>query len=904
MRPRSSFRSRLAVWLIGLVAAGAALLMGARWLAARAERARGQAPPGPDAHPLRGLSDAEAALRQPGIDLDQLAARARRDFIVRSARSNLFTVFNLDMFAITGLMFLLGSPSSGLVTAAVLTVNVVVRVAQELRSRRRLEAMIGSIRPRVTVIREGAPRQLPVREVVKGDLMAIGLGDEVPVAAMVVGGRQIHVSGMSALGRDGGTPKRSGDRVEAGSYCVDGRAILRADEAGAEREALRIARAEPESQSLTPLEALVRRILFTLLALVAVFSVALLTHQYILTGAPDSEAAYRNAFSLVFSVAPTSLFFVLVISYVTGIVDVARRGALVYRAGSIETMAEVGTVCLTTRSVMGGAQVALIPVDPLPAGAPPPDLARRLLGDLMQTLTPYTTANEVIGAALAGSTRQPVEMAGHLSFYGWQGASFDEPDIRGTLVVGLADVVEPALEAPGAAAAPEGSPRVVQARAAGRGPVARVGRIVKRMNPLANRSRRAPRSTDSGRPGIRSRIAASVQRALAPRDSERDAGRSASPAPPGGLVFAYRPDPAALSDSEGEPALPSGLVQLAEIRVSQSLSAAATRSVGALQAAGLSVVLLTDTDAPAAAGLAASLAVDRVVNVEASRTPAGTDAIGSLKSTGGLVAEVGHGLADLASAAAADLRFAMRGASQAVLAAADVVLLEDSLAALPGILSAGRRIVNGVVAILELNLSHILSQALLLTAALVFVFGQFPYTPIQSGTITAFGITIPSVLLTLLASSRRPGPGSPLGRLARFVLPNGVATTALVLGVFLGYQAVGRSVADAQLTTTWVLVAAGLLRVLMAVPPSRLWVGAEGLVGDPRVVALTGISGILFLAATAIPLTRGLIGSGWLSSPTDYLVLAGALIIWTVCQLGFWRLVWRRPGTLASETDV
>ncbi|MDQ6774276.1 MAG: hypothetical protein M3024_15050, partial [Candidatus Dormibacteraeota bacterium] len=476
---------RAAGWLLvaGIVAIVAVMV---RRLSLRRPGWRaGEARPPGRPEDLRGLSMAEAEALLPAIDLDRIEKAARRGFIVRAVRSGLFTIFNLDMFAITALMFILGSPLSGLLTSAVLIANVVVRVGQQLLARSRLEKMIGAIRPRVTVIREGSPQQLAIREIVRGDLVAVGLGDEIPLAGVVVGASQIEVAGVAALALGGGEARQGGDSVEAGSYCVGGHAIVRSKEAGAEREALRSPRSDVLARAPTPLEILLRRVLFVLLGLVVIFSGLLLTGRYIPRG-PASEEAYRNAFSLVFGVAPTSLFFLLVLSYVIGLLDVAGRGGLVYQPATIEALAAVDTICLTAPSVMGGAQVSLVPIEPAAEGAPPPDLARRLLGDVIHSVSPHTVANDLIAAAVTGSNRRPLEVAGHLSFFGWQAASFDQPDIRGTFVVGSADAIAPGVARRPPAVVAAVAARVEKSRTVTRRGVARAQGLVARIRPGAS----------------------------------------------------------------------------------------------------------------------------------------------------------------------------------------------------------------------------------------------------------------------------------------------------------------------------------------------------------------------------------------------------------------------------------
>jgi hypothetical protein len=364
------------------------------------------------------------------------------------------------------------------------------------------------------------------------------------------------------------------------------------------------------------------------------------------------------------------------------------------------------------------------------------------------------------------------------------------------------------------------------------------------------------------------------------------------------LLFSHRADMVTLSGEHGRPRLPDRLVPLAEIEIRETVSHQTVLSINQLQTSGVEVVLLAGADPVSVSEMAASLGVDRSVNL-ARQTPA--DRAAGIQPSGpgaGLLAEVTNGPGELGHAGGGGLAIALRGASPAALAEADVVLVEDSLRDLPRLLRVSRRIVNGVMAMLKLNLSYIATQLGLLFIVLASPFRGFVYTSAQSDAITLFAISVPSVFLLRLASSRRAARVTAMS-LVRFVLPTAVATVGLVAAIFLGFRAATGNLALAQLATTWVLVAVGLLRMFFAVPSSRIWSGGEALVGDARVYGLAGVSAALFVAAVAIPLSRRLLELGWLPSVADYAVLGVALMIWGAAQLAFWRWLW--PDRLTAS---
>ena len=131
----------------------------------------------PSATPtLQGLSEQEAARR--------LAARGRprRNRSSRSyasiVRANVLTVFNVILagFGVVTLVF--GDWRDALFIGVVVA-NITIGVTQEVRAKRALDRLSLLVAPRARVKRENAERTLAVDEVVPGDLLLAGPGDQI-----------------------------------------------------------------------------------------------------------------------------------------------------------------------------------------------------------------------------------------------------------------------------------------------------------------------------------------------------------------------------------------------------------------------------------------------------------------------------------------------------------------------------------------------------------------------------------------------------------------------------------------------------------------------------------------------------------------------------------------------------
>ena len=237
--------------------------------------------------------------------------------------------------------------------------------------------------------------------------------------------------------------------------------------------------------------------------------------------------------------------------------------------------------------------------------------------------------------------------------------------------------------------------------------------------------------------------------------------------------------------------------------------------------------------------------------------------VDALRDRGHYIAMVGDGVNDVIALKEADVGVAMQGGSQASRGVADLVLLEDSFAALPFAFREGQRIINGMHDILRIFMVRLGTKALLI--AIISALGGFPFEPRQASLLSLVGAGVPAVALAAWA---RPGPvpKTNLFRiLARFVLPTTILLTLMAVGIYLLYalpaEALhpGASENDiielafprAQTATTIFASFCSILLLPLTVPPTAWWAGGARIRGDWRFLALTGALLLWMVAALA-----------------------------------------------------
>jgi magnesium-transporting ATPase (P-type) len=866
-------------------------------------------------------------------------------------RENVYTIFNLSLVGLAFTQLLLQQWLNALLSLATIALNVALNVGQEMLAMRRLAEFQASARPKATVVREGKTRSIDPDRVVPGDVLIVGPGDQFLVDGQVVGDGQMVVDESAVTGRQGWQPVTAGDAIHAGSFCISGRGAYVAQKVGEER--LIVARLADMSVSarealgrteLTPLERLVDRVLRALLVLVAVFAILLLmTYFRQDLGVPVD--LFNDAASVIFNIAPSGLFLMIIVTYTTGTADLARLGALVHRARSVESLAEATVICFAEAGILAGTMMEIQPVhDPGDPEHLPESRLRQILGDYGRSTSAPNQATRILINTFEGNRRPVREEVPFLTALGWSAITFDEPDLRGVYVLAELAMVEGYLVAGGQEPVPEEEKR---------SPVAAVRRLVSPLGRLLGRGGQASdaeaqggdsvaaeeappepekdaRAVDSAAPEPEEdekkqpffrRWARQIGQTLRrgePEPEEAEPSKVASE-PDAVLLFAYLPDPVPLRDLQGNVELPENLIPLCELSYAQHLRPEAARIVQVFAQTGVSIKVfssgepdqivtlfqqagLGDEQQLGAVGAISGRALEKVPRTEWARvasenaifghvTPdqAGV-LVGALRQRGELVAVVGDGVADLSALQQASLAIARQTSTQAALGVADVVMMGSSPQALLQVLEKGQRIVHGLLDVLRLNLVQIFCLALLI-ASIQVVSAGFPYASAQGSAIAVITVTLPSAALSFWAASGRVSSDRFGQILTRFVIPAAVSMSLAALLVYIYFLDRAGQVAYAQLAVTYTLLYAGLLLAVFVKPPWEFRERDGVRKRDWRMTGLVLFLGIATFFLPAIPPAQEYLKLYWLQHPADYGIVALAVVGWAVVLNLVWWLI-------------
>ena len=226
-----------------------------------------------------------------------------------------------------------------------LLVNAGLDFFQEHRALNALKALKQRLKAEIIVLRDGAFKTIPARELVPGDIIKLRIGNIVPADVQLLQGDYLALDQSALTGESLPVNKKVDDVAYASTVVKQGEMLAVVVNTGVNTNfhtvVALVARASLEERS--HFQKMVIRIgnfliLVTIVLVILIAIVSLFRHEHFL------EIA---RFALVLSVAaiPVALPAVLSVTMAVGAMNLARRQAIVSRLTAIEELAGVSVFC-------------------------------------------------------------------------------------------------------------------------------------------------------------------------------------------------------------------------------------------------------------------------------------------------------------------------------------------------------------------------------------------------------------------------------------------------------------------------------------------------------------------------------------------------------------------------------
>jgi P-type Ca2+ transporter type 2C len=309
----------------------------------------------------RGLTQEESRRRLEEFGPNEIATSRRRT-IWKIVRETLREPMFILLIGAAVLYVLVGDLSEGLFLLGGAGAAIGLVIFQENRSEKALAALRELSQPHARVVRDGAERQVPAKELVPGDVLLVGEGERLPIDGLLVAGDVLSVDESVLTGESAPVSKRpsngdtstedevtpgsgTGPQLFAGTLVVRGQGVVEVTQTG-RRSAL--GRIESSLAAIeherTPLQKAAGKLVGQL-GLVAIVFCLLIAGLYgVLRN--DWLGGALAGITVAIALIPEEFPMVLAVFLSLGAWRLATHRVLVRRSAVIETLGGATVLCV------------------------------------------------------------------------------------------------------------------------------------------------------------------------------------------------------------------------------------------------------------------------------------------------------------------------------------------------------------------------------------------------------------------------------------------------------------------------------------------------------------------------------------------------------------------------------
>ena len=776
-------------------------------------------------------------------------------------RANVFTPVNAIMLSLFVLILVARSPRDALFVGVVLS-NSIIGIVQEVRAKRALEQLAILNAPKAAVVRDGETQEIAAEEIVADDIIDISSGSQIVVDGEVVSAIGLEVDESLLTGEADPVDKEIGAQVMSGSFVSAGSGRVMATGIGAESYASKLSE---EARRFTLVNSELREgvnKILRVLVVVVPFAAGLLLVA-LLTNNNGWQETLRSTVGAAVAMVPDGLVLLTSFAFVVGVIVLARRKALAKELATVELLAHVDVLCLDKTGTITTGEISFGSVDYLDAGG---DLSRDFIDEALGAMAAADPNPNPTLAAVAGEFKAPdgwkiVAQEPFSSARKWAAAEFAAEGTAGNSAEGTAKGVFYF-----------GAPEILLSGAED-----------------ATINFAKARATEHASGGSRVLALCHAPGHLA----SEDLPGSIQPVALVLLEDTIRPDAPEIFDYFHRQGVTLKVISGDNPATVSSVAVRAGIPDGdkAMDARDL-----PEPEAELTEHLEAKAVFGRVTPHQKRSM------VSALQSRGHTVAMTGDGVNDVLALKDSDIGIAMGSGSDASRAVAQIVLLDNSFATLPRVLTEGRKVINNIERVSNLFVAKAV-YAVLITAVIglmsFWVAGAaFPFLPRQLTLIGTFSIGLPGLFLSLAPSESLVKPGF-LQRVLRFSFPVGIiAATGTLIAYEIARRASSVELSQARTAATMTLLGLGLVILAWTARPLELW----------KLGLIAGMAG-LYALVLLVPFGRNYFNlqhfPAWLWLVcVAAAIIGGALIVlaaWIVSQQPPPRAR-RRPRRLASAS--
>ena len=259
-------------------------------------------------------------------------------------KKNIFTYFNV-IFMILAILVIFAGAYRNLTFLIVVTINVLIGIFQQIRSKKVLDELSLLDKCKYNVIRDNKEVVVYSDELVEGDYVNLSSGNQVPADGILVQGK-LFVNESLLTGEQDEREKIVNSNLLSGSFVVSGSAIVKLTNVGDESYSSKIMKESKKiKENKTEMIKAIDRIV--LAAGIVIFPIGLLLfgQSYFVNKFSYSESVIRMVSALI-GMIPEGLYLLTTVALALSAMRLAKKKVLLHDMKSIESLARTDVLCI------------------------------------------------------------------------------------------------------------------------------------------------------------------------------------------------------------------------------------------------------------------------------------------------------------------------------------------------------------------------------------------------------------------------------------------------------------------------------------------------------------------------------------------------------------------------------
>jgi Mg2+-importing ATPase len=316
-----------------------------------------------------GLSDEEAARRLRQYGPNAVAQEGKHGWLRLLLRACVNPLVIL-LLLLAGVSFLTGDYRAAIVMVAMVVLGVSLRFVQELRAEVSAAKLKSMIRVTATVVRDGQAREVPLAELVPGDVVRLSAGDMIPADLRVLSCKDLFVIQASLTGEsypvekfDAREPPRPATPLEHTNICFlgtsveSGTASAVAVATGLETYLGSMAAAITGQRVETEFDRGINRFTWLMIKFIGVMTPLVFAINWYTKG--DLKEAFFFAVAVAVGLTPEMLPMIVTVCLSKGALVMSRNKVIIKRLHSIQNFGAINVLCTDKTGTLTRDQVIL-----------------------------------------------------------------------------------------------------------------------------------------------------------------------------------------------------------------------------------------------------------------------------------------------------------------------------------------------------------------------------------------------------------------------------------------------------------------------------------------------------------------------------------------------------------------